>query len=389
VLKVACGGMHTIVIAEGGLVYSWGVNDEGALGRKADKNTPDAESKPGLVPMPSGVAPAVDVSTGDSHVAVATSDGAVVAWGTFRTSSGLWAFTPDEQIARSPVVVYTPVDSSGRARALASGTDHVIALTAGGDVYSWGCGEKGRLGRLPEADADNVSKRDDAAKRKLLTPSKVPNLPAGGVTAIAAGSYHSFGIAASPDGSKSDVFGWGLNSYGQLGMPYDFSMPASSQLVYFPKRVDELCGRGVVAADGGEAHTVALAASGKVYAFGRSAYGRLGLAGIDPKDDEPRSAMSEVAGVPGRATAVVAGGSNSGAVTASGDAYLWGYGELGQIGRGDDQSDALTPERVVPTKNMKDTRVAAVSFGGQHAALLCVPADGGDAGGGHAAKRAR
>ena len=333
--------------------------------------------------------PAVDVSTGDSHVAVATSDGAVVAWGTFRTSSGLWAFTPDEQIARSPVVVYTPVDSSGRATALASGTDHVIALTAGGDVYSWGCGEKGRLGRLPEADADNVSKRDDAAKRKLLTPSKVPNLPAGGVTAVAAGSYHSFGIAASPDGSKSDVFGWGLNSYGQLGMPYDFSMPASSQLVYFPKRVDELCGRGVVAADGGEAHTVALAASGKVYAFGRSAYGRLGLAGIDPKDDEPRSAMSEVAGIPARATGVVAGGSNSGAVTASGDAYLWGYGELGQIGRGDDQSDALTPERVVPTKNMKDTRVAAVSFGGQHAALLCVPADGGDAGGGPAAKRAR
>ena len=129
--------MHTIVIAEGGLVYSWGVNDEGALGRKADKNTPDAESTPGLVPLPSGVAPAVDVSTGDSHVAVATSDGAVVAWGTFRTSSGLWAFTPDEQIARSPVVVYTPVDSSGRATALASGTDHVIALTAGGDVYSW------------------------------------------------------------------------------------------------------------------------------------------------------------------------------------------------------------------------------------------------------------
>ena len=33
VLKVACGGMHTIAIVEGGLVYSWGVNDEGALGR--------------------------------------------------------------------------------------------------------------------------------------------------------------------------------------------------------------------------------------------------------------------------------------------------------------------------------------------------------------------
>jgi alpha-tubulin suppressor-like RCC1 family protein len=45
--------------------------------------------------------------------------------------------------------------------AVASGTDHVLALTAGGDVYSWGCGEKGRLGRLPEADADNTNKRDE------------------------------------------------------------------------------------------------------------------------------------------------------------------------------------------------------------------------------------
>ena len=35
VLKVVCGGMHTLAITTGGLVYSWGVNDEGALGRAA------------------------------------------------------------------------------------------------------------------------------------------------------------------------------------------------------------------------------------------------------------------------------------------------------------------------------------------------------------------
>ncbi|GLI58683.1 hypothetical protein VaNZ11_000426, partial [Volvox africanus] len=32
--QVACGGMHTVALSEGGLIYSWGVNDEGALGRK-------------------------------------------------------------------------------------------------------------------------------------------------------------------------------------------------------------------------------------------------------------------------------------------------------------------------------------------------------------------
>lgn len=34
VLQVACGGMHTAVLTADGGVYTWGVNDEGALGRE-------------------------------------------------------------------------------------------------------------------------------------------------------------------------------------------------------------------------------------------------------------------------------------------------------------------------------------------------------------------
>jgi|NorSeaMetagenome_1021524.scaffolds.fasta_scaffold82287_1 hypothetical protein len=29
VIKVACGGMHTLALTEGGVLFSWGVNDEG------------------------------------------------------------------------------------------------------------------------------------------------------------------------------------------------------------------------------------------------------------------------------------------------------------------------------------------------------------------------
>ena len=71
------------------------MNDEGALGREASKDEENAESTPGLVKIP-GQSAAVDISTGDSHVAVVMADGSVVAWGAFRTSSGLWAgaYTP-------------------------------------------------------------------------------------------------------------------------------------------------------------------------------------------------------------------------------------------------------------------------------------------------------
>jgi alpha-tubulin suppressor-like RCC1 family protein len=34
ILQVACGGMHTVVLTTDGQIYTWGVNDEGALGRE-------------------------------------------------------------------------------------------------------------------------------------------------------------------------------------------------------------------------------------------------------------------------------------------------------------------------------------------------------------------
>ena len=30
---IACGGMHAVVLTPNGLAYSWGCNDDGALGR--------------------------------------------------------------------------------------------------------------------------------------------------------------------------------------------------------------------------------------------------------------------------------------------------------------------------------------------------------------------
>ena len=38
VIKICCGGMHTLAVCQGGVMYSWGVNDEGALGRVTKKD---------------------------------------------------------------------------------------------------------------------------------------------------------------------------------------------------------------------------------------------------------------------------------------------------------------------------------------------------------------
>jgi regulator of chromosome condensation len=58
ILKVVCGGMHTVALSNMGKVYTWGCNDESALGRDGAENLPLEVNIP---------IPVTDVSAGDSH----------------------------------------------------------------------------------------------------------------------------------------------------------------------------------------------------------------------------------------------------------------------------------------------------------------------------------
>lgn len=60
-------------------IYTFGCNDEGALGR--DTSAEGSETTPGLVELQEKV---VQVSAGDSHTAALTEDGRVFVWGSFR-----------------------------------------------------------------------------------------------------------------------------------------------------------------------------------------------------------------------------------------------------------------------------------------------------------------
>ena len=40
VYKIACGGMHTLILTTKGFIYSFGTNDESTLGRTGVENLP-------------------------------------------------------------------------------------------------------------------------------------------------------------------------------------------------------------------------------------------------------------------------------------------------------------------------------------------------------------
>ena len=107
VVQVAVGGMHCAALTHDNKIYTWGVNDQGALGRNttwdggmrdidADENSED-ENDSGLNPLESTpmTIPAesfpegtifTQLACGDSTTFAVTDDGQVWGWGTFRVS---------------------------------------------------------------------------------------------------------------------------------------------------------------------------------------------------------------------------------------------------------------------------------------------------------------
>lgn len=414
VRSIAVGGMHCVAVTVNGDVYTWGVNDEGALGRDAassndykvaamsDSQLMESQGKisetlPGRVDMSGACSPrarAVCASAGDSHSVVVFDDGCAAAWGAFRNTSGLWAFCHNLKVAWSPRRIYSPKlgDSSSQLLSCKSGLDHVLLLTRAGHVLSFGCGEKGRLGRLSEHETESDDpKGDEEYKKRCLIPSRV-TFPSGGspVSRVGCGSFTSYAIRR--DGR---MFAWGINNYGQLAISKAGAQEALGAEVvnarssageldrcvegpfFYPVLCDELSSRGLHVLDvaGGEHHSLFTcrgSSGAELYAAGRPAYGRLGTPNVDSKKDafvgQPQKVHFE-AGV----SCAAAGTTVSGAVSTSGELYVWGDGESGLLCRpasAADAGDAVVPERVKLPDSMKDVKVAMVALGGQHGAIL-------------------
>lgn len=160
VVDIAAGGMHSLYLDAAGAVYSFGCNDEGALGR--DTSADGSEYEVVRVELP---LPVVRISTGDSHSACLLEDGRVLAWGAFRDSHGSMGLTLEGN-KRFPVEV-VPYQ---RFVQISSGADHLVMLGVDGKVFTVGCGEQGQLGRVTARSSGGESRR---GKSELLSPGQV------------------------------------------------------------------------------------------------------------------------------------------------------------------------------------------------------------------------
>lgn len=190
-------------------------------------------------------------------------------------------------------------------RAVAGGGGgHVVGLTTDGDVYAWGYNGNGQLG------VGDVTNRSS------------PVLVLGGRKAVAV----SAGAGNSQNGSSylltaaGDIYAWGLNANGQLGVG-DVTPRSSPVLVIGSIKWKALSGGRT---------SLGIAVNGDAYAWGYNASGQLGVGDVTPRSS-PVLVLGSIKWV-----ALQAGGSNSAAgISNVGNLYAWGGNGFSQLGVGD------------------------------------------------------
>ncbi len=308
--QLAAGGQSTCAITVARGVVCWGSNASGELGHGAFEPTRSA------APLPvKGLTNVRAVSGGvRAHCAV-LDDGTARCWGAslFGIIAGPNTF---EISAMSSPHAHTGLGAD--VARVAFGLRFACALTTTGRVKCWGTGGSGQLG--------NGSTGDEIVARDVADTAGEPFVD----LAVSGSGLFACAVAAG-----GDVYCWGDNGAGQLGVA-----PSAPGAV--PSRVTDLPERAIAAA-AGRAHACAILASGGVACWGADAAAQLG-SGRASAGFRPRV-------VPGieSARSIVAGGAHTCVIDAAGEVVCWGANDGGSI---------------APTPGPKAaTRVTESSFG--------------------------
>ncbi|MDR1294268.1 MAG: hypothetical protein LBK59_04830, partial [Bifidobacteriaceae bacterium] len=274
-------------------------------------HTASVATQSSLEDLPPLVGTSARLTAGLDHSAVVTPDGRVCTWGL--NWEGQLGVGPTPAQSTEPRCFALAPDV--RAVAVSSLSNRTVALTQGGQVYTWGSNLYGQLG----VGSDTIS--------SVTTPTPVPFPTGVVVVAVSASERHT--IAVTDDG---DLYAWGSNQYGQLGNGGTDLTSASRTLLPIP--VAQGLGPFTSVAAGGS-HTVATTTDGHVFAWGRNHTDQLGPNGPQESGQGPNARYSsspvEVPGMAG-VTSVAAGANHTVAVTSSGAVYTWGQNTRGQLG---------------------------------------------------------
>ncbi|KAG5897066.1 hypothetical protein JTB14_025882 [Gonioctena quinquepunctata] len=241
-IAVNSGGKHCLALTADNDVYSWGEGDDGKLGH----GTRTSCETPKLIEAIQGYE-VIDIACGGAHSAAITSTGHLYTWGKGRYGR-LGHGDSEDQL--KPKLVEALLGYKVIDVACGSGDAQTLCITDDDNVWSWGDGDYGKLGRGGS----------DGCK----VPMKIESLAGLGVIKVECGSQ--FSVALTRSGS---VYTWGKGDYHRLGH-------GTGDHVRRPKKVAALQGKKIISIATGSLHCVACSDEGEVFTWGDNDEGQLG-----------------------------------------------------------------------------------------------------------------
>ena len=366
--EISVGDKFMIVQTATGEIWGWGDNANGVLGNALSERTGTNITNPTKITLPNTVK-STAISAGTDHVLALGSDGNVYAWGS--NAYGQLGFDNGGVSQSTPTLVEGLQNKN--VIAVSAGRFFSLALTEGGQVYSFGTNNLLQLGyELAEgttsatptliADLSTVfitqisASYDSAIAVDINGKAYVWGSTANGVLGV---DYNNLKqnpsvlpdtktttpintVALSKNHSafllnNGTVGFMGLNKYGQYGQYTSEDVDGVASIRF---KTTNVSGLNIIDLAVSDRQTVLLSADGKVY-----------TAGARVPDDSGAATNTFVSLFAGAAqapvaSAIAAGYQNGAMIAQDGSVWTWGDNSRGQLGNGTVDNATATPTKV-------------------------------------------
>jgi alpha-tubulin suppressor-like RCC1 family protein len=411
IVSVSAGQNHSLAVTSLGKVFAWG---KGVNNQVGDATGQNRTSPVNITSRFGGLETneiVVSLSGGAEFSVALTSLGKVFSWGNnswwqLGNAGGSSWNAPGSITAR-----FSGLSENEKVISIASGSQHSIALTSLGKVFTWG--QSAASGAEGTGNTSGKSAPFDITDKflELSDREKIVSIEAGwnmsyAVTSL--GKVFAFGGAqighpnygSSPQNitaqfsglttnekiirvakgrvnsiaitSLGKIFSWGSDSDGQLGNGSDSTSDVANPqniLPYFTLAPFER----IVSVSIGSYHCLATSSLGKVFAWGSDSSGRLGNgANGNASSPENITANFDDLNANEKICMISSGSTHSIALTTLGKVFAWGSDGSGQLGNGGANSNANSPENITASFAGLATGeiVTSIAAGGSHSLAL-------------------
>ena len=274
---VDVGAHHAGVIHKDGSVYTWGEGSFGRLGLgEGDRSTArkSAEHPTRIVAL--GKLKARRMSCGFSHSAVVSMNGQVLVWGS--AVSGKLGIGDLAKKYECFCPMPHPVDLKIEVAEVSCGSAHTGVVTIDGRVFTWGCGDAGRLGL-------GIPLKDVYKPRQVELPHEDLK-----IVQISCGSSHTALLSSI----KTQYQGSGVNRVERLSGGEVYMCGAATILPKMTPKMERINmtreSRSVIVSSisVGTMHAGFLSTEGELFTFGSNTGGCTGHATLITQVPSPR-----------------------------------------------------------------------------------------------------